>query len=358
MNTPLFPVAIYPSQLDAFKTKAELLSTSISEALSIKKLSAFKRNDYLAIALGYKGHPDLVESAKFRKNSDTEQQLLIFSNVAIRQSIAKVFCEKLNLTNIKIILECCDNLGYRETIDSISATDISDLKGGSEVEKNTIIGNANNNIFIYLDELGNTPEAITERQGAAKFFTEQEVKNTAKNDLPVLSIDLSEMPTDIYSVFSKHPELKAIDIDANRTDVKYSRIWHKGHVEKGKKGWVIRASFDIWGATEVPMGLIIKWNRFRDWLIQFNPTNRIKLCERIKGHSMFSLHTQVHPDRTINDLIDDLPTNTDQLLFTLFISNKREISTEKDAHPSTFFTPELFEDHVRDMGQSSLKKKS
>ena len=152
MNSPLFHFAVYPSQLDAFKTKAELLSTSISDECSIKKLSAFKRNDYLAMALGYKGHPDLVESAKFRVESDQYKPLIIFSNESLRQSIAYVFADKVAGISVKQILIICQKLKKKET-GMLVINDLRDIVGKSSTDEHkAIMSNMNPRIRLKLKE--------------------------------------------------------------------------------------------------------------------------------------------------------------------------------------------------------------
>jgi hypothetical protein len=151
MNNSVLPLAIYPSQLYVLKAKALLLSLSVSEALSIKKLSAFKRNDYLAIALGYKGYSDLVMSAKFRASSDKEQPILIFTNEAIKQSIAEVFSEKLGHHTYKKIFSLFADLEKSE-LGSMVINDIRRvINERSLSEANSIASNANP--LFYIDEL-------------------------------------------------------------------------------------------------------------------------------------------------------------------------------------------------------------
>jgi hypothetical protein len=58
------PVVIYPSQLPDLKRKVEELATAIAESLNQNRLSAFKRNDYIAASLGYKSYSDL----KYKKS--------------------------------------------------------------------------------------------------------------------------------------------------------------------------------------------------------------------------------------------------------------------------------------------------
>lgn len=322
--TPLFPLAVYPSQLDSLKERADTFASLISELSQTKKLSSFKRYDYLSMALGYKGHSDLVNASKFRVEADKQEGLLLFTESAIRSSIREVFTAKLPVIDSSVIDAATKKMAEVES------------KSRSSIP-----------MFFYDEGV----ESYESTQASAKFMNDMRVASTPKNEVPVLKIDLSEMPTEIYEVFSQHPALNEIDIDVSRTDVRYSRIWHKGHVQKGKKDWKIYASFDVWGVTEISMDLIIKWNKFKDWVLKFNPTGRIQICERIKGHSMLTFHTQVHPDRTIDDLIDDLPTNTDQLLFALFMENESVCVTAGEFTFTPHEDAKLLEDHIVSFGQ-------
>jgi hypothetical protein len=338
MNKALSRLAVYPSQLNTFKERADKFASLLSELSSTKTISSFKRYDYLAMAVGYKGYSDLINASKFRAKADNRETLVLFGESSLRATIKEVFATKLP---------------------SIALSDIdmaSEKMAESEAELNKL------NRVYYFDE-GSMISG--DSQATANVLNKIQAASTLKLDVPELKIDLSEMPTEIYEVFSQHPALKAIDIDINRKDVRYSRIWHKGHVEKGRKDWVIHASFDIWGATAIPMDLLVKWNNFKSWLLMLNPTNRVRVCERIKDHSMITFHTQVHPDKTIDDLMDDLPTNADQSIFALFMSDGKiaKSSVEfiftpnADGVADFHSTPEMMEEHFRFLGQRPLKKK-
>tara|TARA_Y100001970_G_scaffold224984_2_gene277522 strand:- start:31984 stop:33246 length:1263 start_codon:yes stop_codon:yes gene_type:complete len=128
MNT--FPLPIYPSQLDSIKTKAKALAVLIAEKLDFKPLSAFKRNDYLSIALGYKGHSDLVESSKFRKEGDKYKPLWVFQNEDIASSIASVFSKNVDGLTEKTVLDVCKVLGIRERF-SVMTGELNRMIGGA-----------------------------------------------------------------------------------------------------------------------------------------------------------------------------------------------------------------------------------
>jgi hypothetical protein len=111
---------IYPSQLTVFKEKAKALAAELAKVSPGVRLSAFKRNDYLANALGYKGHSDLVKSAHFRVSSDDGSQLIMFSDDVIKENIIGTFIRKIpELTHARASL-CClklsDSTSHRESL--------------------------------------------------------------------------------------------------------------------------------------------------------------------------------------------------------------------------------------------------
>lgn len=121
---PSFPVQIYPSQLKAFKEKTNELAEAIAEALSQKKLSGFKRNDYVSIGIGYKSHDDLIDWASSRKQADKAQPLLLFVEPKICNSINEVLCSKIEALNADACSLILSSLGQKELGRKI----ISDIK--------------------------------------------------------------------------------------------------------------------------------------------------------------------------------------------------------------------------------------
>jgi hypothetical protein len=320
MNNSLLPVAIYPSQLDSFKDKARLLSTAISEKLSIKALSAFKRNDYLSIALGYKGHPDLLNSSKFRKNADTEQQLIIFTNKDIRQSIAEIFSNKIpNITTNDVLL-ICEDLEKNE-LETLALTNARNTLEGKlfnfakEQGKDIIPV-----MTLDFDELDNSPEGIKEREGAAEFLKAQEVKATPKRKNLDIIIDMSEVPMNICRVFGDHPQWLKFENEVKRQtsahNVSFRFIEPKSN--DGTNGhWKIRASIDAYTDTEVSNNLLEIWNEFSGWLMSFYATDRIKISQRIKGHRWCTLAIQIYESDPLNHQLSKLNKLDDITLFNL-----------------------------------------
>ncbi len=109
-----FPVPVYSSQLDSFLLCADTLAVAISKITSTKKLSAFKRNDYLAIALGYKGHSDLIHAAKFHSQQDAGEQLRLFCHAGITSAIIETYCSKITGLDRKQFVLACEHLSERK----------------------------------------------------------------------------------------------------------------------------------------------------------------------------------------------------------------------------------------------------
>lgn len=108
---------IYPSQQVQFKEKARKISWALSRAkLLNSELSAFKRNDTLARALGYKSHSDLVYKSKAKLQADFGKPLIIFSNEAVSKRIATTFWQEFDGTkeSHKLFQSVFDQLGEQE----------------------------------------------------------------------------------------------------------------------------------------------------------------------------------------------------------------------------------------------------
>jgi hypothetical protein len=120
-----FPLQIYPSQLQVLTEKINELAEAIADALSQKKLSSFKRNDYVSIGMGYKSHTDLIDRANSRKQADKGAPLLLFVEPQICDSINKVLCHKIEALNTETCSLILSSLGQKELGRKI----ISDIKG-------------------------------------------------------------------------------------------------------------------------------------------------------------------------------------------------------------------------------------
>lgn len=109
MSSQVFP--IYPSQLPSFKAKAKQLASYIEEKSACTSLSSYKRNDLLSMGLSYKGHSDLVQSAKFRQSSDTNAPLFLFVNKnRVCKRIASIFSSQLTHVTRHHIEEAIDEM--------------------------------------------------------------------------------------------------------------------------------------------------------------------------------------------------------------------------------------------------------
>ena len=267
-----FGVPVYPSQLDAFKEKTDLLADKIKQALNIK-VSKFKRYDYLASALGHNGHDRLIANAKRIAQSDPREPLQIFADPVNCRKIADVYKTQYNNEVAEVVSELCKELGVDET----------DLPGTSG--------------DIIQTEL-----------------------------VPAIRIDSSAAPAHIAKVFFEHPDVRAFDFDNKRVDIKFSNIYHKAHVELGKEGWSIKASFDAWGCEEIPIDVLVKWQKFNRWLSQFLPTDRIHLAQRTKNQRWQIEQSQVNPDTSLLEELNKLSKEEDRLLFNLLAESNSSLN--------------------------------
>ncbi len=110
-------VYVYPSQLKAFKEKADLLASEIEKDLKIK-FGKFKRYEYLARGIGYpKGHDRLIENAKRIAQADPNTPLNLFSDPVICRQIGAAFNfyyeQAQDIT--KEVQAICESLGAKES---------------------------------------------------------------------------------------------------------------------------------------------------------------------------------------------------------------------------------------------------
>ncbi|MGR5540547.1 hypothetical protein ACPV5V_18380 [Vibrio campbellii] len=87
---------VYPSQLKQFKESAKQFAVLISNESETSLISAFKRNDWLSLALGHKGHSDLTFFAKSCRDADTSEELYLFcDDDQLQSAIIDTFSLKL-----------------------------------------------------------------------------------------------------------------------------------------------------------------------------------------------------------------------------------------------------------------------
>lgn len=106
--TKLRQFPIYPSQLPSFKKMADFLAFEIEKASNEKRLSAFKRYDYLSQSLGYDGHSSLIQAAKFRSEADQNAPFFIANDEKTRNALIYVFCVKHNCIDEHIMHDIID----------------------------------------------------------------------------------------------------------------------------------------------------------------------------------------------------------------------------------------------------------
>jgi hypothetical protein len=85
-------IKVHPTQLSQLKSNARFYAYKIVERYrkNTPMISAFKRNDALAVALGYKGHSHLVTESKMLSRSSVAQSRLplLFKDDEINRRIA------------------------------------------------------------------------------------------------------------------------------------------------------------------------------------------------------------------------------------------------------------------------------
>ncbi|ARP06566.1 hypothetical protein K08M3_50560 [Vibrio alginolyticus] len=164
------PHPIYPSQTETLKHRSKKFAEHIAKETNTKILSAFKRNDWLSQALGYKSHTDLLKSTEFRKQADQNQPLALFSDSALRLKIVDVFSHRTNISNE--VLSLCSK---------------------QVAEQEVILNNTNPRaclpMAMYIDEAG-----FYETRLETELRENINSTLTTKLGTPRLVVDLSELP--------------------------------------------------------------------------------------------------------------------------------------------------------------------
>lgn len=306
------PHPIYPSQTNCFKEKAKSFAELIAQQSDTKTLSSFKRNDYLAQSLGYKGHTDLLKLTGFRKQADGNQPLMLFNNDEIRSAIINYFTQKIPTLELEAIQEAASIMRERE------------------VTQSNI--NPSSRFPVHLDET--TPYMSG---SMSKLRDEINASITRKNYVPVLTFDYLDLPKNVFDAFISHDMVKRFAVDSQRSDVEVIKVQPKS---KRNDHWKIRVSFDVWGASEIPMDILNDWMVFKEWLLQFNLSGRVHVADRLKNHSFLTYHTQGHASNSLNKLYDDLSSEADKhLLYVLMNPNKMLIQDIEDIESSLSVEP-------------------
>jgi hypothetical protein len=228
-------VSVYPSQLDAFKAKADLLADKIKQALNIK-VSKFKRYDYLANGLGHNGHDRLIENAKLIAQADANKSLMVFSDLTICRAIADVFHQHYNEDVATDVFEACKLLGNSEVMSSSANIKTFLGEGGTSTEeakeliqlreketmlntnmtqKSHVFGIHNsdvNNLRPYSDGYIKIPVHLT-KQIKAKMVEAQSTFKEKYIEIP--KPNPSYLPISMFnrspsSLLNKHPKLIAM----------------------------------------------------------------------------------------------------------------------------------------------------
>lgn len=331
MNTP-YP--IYPSQTDAFKNIAKSFASLIAKESKTKAVSAFKRNDWLAQSLGYKGHSDLLQSTQFRKQGDQAEPLRLFVHESIRTAISQTFSSKMPDIAPLIIEKAIWIMKDAEVV----------LSNVHPVAKLPMIFDEGSQ---YLSG------------SFSKIRDQVNASMTRKNCLPVLKLDLSELPYKVYAFLEEHSALmKVLKVAANRQDVELIYLEPDGY--KFTSNWKIRASLDTWGAETIPADVLNDWCVFRDWLLQFNHVGRTHISERLKDHIFTTYHTQSR-ECTDENLYGDLNTQDKNLLIVLKdpkrLMNDESLLIDSRAGLSinSKLTTEIFEMDAHEQGSNNQR---
>jgi hypothetical protein len=163
-----FYVRVYPSQLIAFKSKSKQLANAIAETANGVRLSAFIRNDLLAVGLGYKGHSDLHQQAQKIKQADPGHPLFLFTDPIVREKTQKAFCQHLPFLSSDAVALIIASLSYREQAISMLAAPLTTPMGNEVfLQPGTPARARLNGYFIALAGLkkqaGVASQALTHR---------------------------------------------------------------------------------------------------------------------------------------------------------------------------------------------------
>jgi hypothetical protein len=330
MSTIVVPV--YPSQLETFKQKADLLADSIKQSLNIK-VSKFKRYDYLASALGYKSHDRLIEHAKLISQADKNEPLFVFAKEDVRNKFCAIFEDKLDKSSKKDVAKILIELGKEEAINRLPQASLDDIKKSSQEEVETVLVNANPNFNLYLDEVDTTPEAIEARHKAAENYRQLEAKLTPKRTNIDVMIDLAEVPEAIVKIITNHPDFLAFTNEVQQRNrfhnVRFDTLTKQASSALNKH-WKIRAKFDSWSEVEPTSQLLELWTEFKDWLMSFYATGKIQIAERINSHRIVTMAMQYWDSDPVNSSRQKFTSNEDLFLFDALLNTPSYESYHKD----------------------------
>lgn len=280
------PYTIYPSQTDSLRHRSKKFAEHIAKETNAKTLSAFKRNDWVSQALGYKGHTDLLKSTEFRKQADQNQPLALFSDNVLRLKIVDVFEQRTDIS-YEVLSLCSKQVAEHEAI-------INNL-------------NPHARLPMYLDEAG--------------FST-----LTPKLSTPRLVVDLSELPITVYQALCAHPAYRGFHFDETRTDVEIIR--KQPSSLRTTDDWKIRASFDVWSDADIPMDVMNDWITFKDWLLSFNATGRVHVWDRLKDYTKLQYKLQVSPEFKVTELYEAMSNEHDTNVLHVLLNPEKKLIDE------------------------------
>ncbi|WP_210467360.1 hypothetical protein [Vibrio crassostreae] len=291
------PHPIYPSQTDSLKHRSEEFAEHIAKETNAKTLSAFKRNDWVSQALGYKGHTDLLKSTEFRKQADQNQPLALFSDNGLRLKIVDVFEQRTDIS-YEVLSLCSKQVSEHEAI-------INNM-------------NPHARLPMYLDEAGfyETPKMTLIREDVNSTLT-------PKLSTPRLVVDLSELPHNAYEAICAHPAYRGFNFDETRTDVEIIR--KQPSSLRATDDWKIITSFDIWSDADIPMDVLNDWVVFKEWLLQFNATGRVHVWDRLKGHTKLQYKLQVSPEFKMTNLYKEMSSEHDTNLLYVLLNHQQKL---------------------------------
>jgi len=130
-----------------------------------------------------------------------------------------------------------------------------------------------------------------------------------------LFLDLSALPVHVHQTLLVHPiYLQFIERFMQFTD--FDLLVKQPHKAFSNRddSWYLFASFDGYsGEGDKPF--VDTWLEFKDWLMQFGSTHRVRVSERISEPSVSSLVTQTHHEWTPLDFVNKLDLDVDKALY-------------------------------------------
>lgn len=137
----------------------------------------------------------------------------------------------------------------------------------------------------------------------------------AKQSKASLFLDLSSLPEHVHQTLLGHPiYLQFIERFMQFTDFDLLIKQPNKAEWNMDDNWCLFVSFDGYsGEGDKPFNNT--WAEFRDWLMRFGSTHRIRVSERINDPGISKLHTQTHPEWTPLDFVNKLELDVDKALY-------------------------------------------